>query len=179
LHYELHKRRLAMSLLGQKESLCDRLQEWLEKPQGSHSALETYETFLAAAPANLREHAESCSDCHDAAADIVAVRNLLREADAAPVAGPWFVPRVMAAVAAREAELSRGAAIWLAVPRFAARLSWVAAALLVFTCTWLYERPVPVPQTASAYATDHLFDPPAIPANHDDDVLLSLNEKDQ
>jgi hypothetical protein len=84
----------------------------------------------------------------------------------------------MATIASKEAEISRVAAIWLAVPRFASRLSWVAALALVFTCTWLYERPVSQPQTASAYASEHLFDPPALPANHDD-VLVSLNEKDQ
>jgi hypothetical protein len=71
-------------------------------------------------------------------------------------------------------------AIWLAVPRFASRLSWAAAALLICTCTWLYERPAAAPpaQTAAAFTTEHLFDPPPAPPNHDD-VLVSLNEKDQ
>lgn len=167
------------SLLQNHESHCDRFQEWLEESQMSQSALGTMEVLLAAAPPDHRAHVEMCSDCRDAAEDIVAIRNLLREAAAAPAAGPWFAPRVMAAIASREAELSRGAAIWLAVPRFAARLSWIAAAALIFTCTWLYERPVSQPpQTASAYASEHLFDPPALPANHDD-VLVSVNEKDQ
>jgi hypothetical protein len=169
-----------MSLLRRHESDCDRFQEWLEQSPPSQSALDTYENLLAGAPARLRAHADSCADCRDAAGDIAAIRNLLREAAATPVAGPWFAPRVMSAIAAQEAELSRGAAIWLAVPRFASRLSWVAAALLVFTCTWLYERPVPAPasQSAATFATEHLFDPPALPPNHDD-VLVSLNEKDQ
>lgn len=168
------------SLLRRHESDCDRFQEWLEQSQPSQSALDTYENLLAAAPAKLCAHADSCADCRDAAGDIVAIRNLLREAAATPVADPWFAPRVMAAIAAQEAELSRGAAIWLAVPRFASRLSWVAAALLVFTCTWLYERPAAAPpsQSAAVFATEHLFDPPALPPNHDD-VLVSLNEKDQ
>ena len=128
----------------------------------------------------LHSHLETCADCRDAAADMDSLRNLLREAWDAPVAGPWFAPRVMATIAAQEAEVSRGAAIWLAVPRFASRLSWVAAALLICTCTWLYEWPVAAPpaQTAAAFATEHLFDPPPTPPNHDD-VLVSLNEKDQ
>jgi hypothetical protein len=167
------------SLLHNQESHCDRFQEWLEESQMSQSALAAMEVLLAAAPAEHRAHVEMCSDCRAAAEDIVAIRNLLREAAVAPPAGPWFAPRVMAAIASREAELSRGAAIWLAVPRFAARLSWIAAVALVFTCTWLYERPVSQPpQTASAFASEHLFDPPALPANHDD-VLVSVNEKDQ
>lgn len=167
------------SLLQNHESHCDRFQQWLEESQMSQSALGTIEILLAAAPAEHRAHVEACTDCRDAAEDIVAIRNLLREAAAAPAAGPWFAPRVMASIASREAELSRGAAIWLAVPRLAARLSWIAAVALVFTCTWLYERPVsPPPQTASAYASEHLFDPPTLPPNHDD-VLVSVNEKDQ
>jgi hypothetical protein len=169
------------SLLGNKPSHCDRFQEWLEESQMSQSALQSYEILLAQAPAEHRAHAETCADCRDAAADMVSLRNLLREAWDAPVAGPWFAPRVMATIATQEAEVSRGAAIWLAVPRFASRLSWVAAALLICTCTWLYERPVAAPpaqQTAAAFATEHLFDPPPTPPNHDD-VLVSLNEKDQ
>jgi hypothetical protein len=172
------------SLLGNEQSHCDRFQEWLEDSQTSQSALQSYEILLDEAPAEHRAHAEICSDCRDAAADMVSLRNLLREAWDAPVAGPWFAPRVMATITAQEAELSRessrGMAIWLAVPRFASRLSWVAAALLICTCTWLYERPVAAPpaQTAAAFATEHLFDPPPAPPNHDD-VLVSLNEKDQ
>jgi len=172
------------SLLGNNPTHCDRFQEWLEAAQTSQGALQSYEILLDEASAEHRAHAEICSDCRDAAADMVSLRNLLREAWVVPAAGPWFAPRVMATIAGQEAELSRessrGMAIWLAVPRFAARLSWVAAALLICTCTWLYERPVTAPpsQTAAAFATEHLFDPPPVPPNHDD-VLVSLNEKDQ
>jgi len=166
---------------GQRSaSPCDRFQEWLERSRSPQNGPETLETLLATAPPEQRVHAEVCSDCRDAAMDLIALRNLVRELEPVPVAGPWFAPRVMATIASQEAELSRGAAIWLAIPRFAARLSWVAAAALVFTCAWLYERPVATApaQTASAYASEHLFDPPALPANHDD-VLTSMNEKDQ
>jgi len=168
------------SLLGNEQSHCDRFQDWLEESQSSQSALQSYQILLDEAPAAHRAHAEICSDCRDAAADMVSLRNLLRDAWDAPAAGPWFAPRVMATIASQEAELSRSASIWLAVPRFASRLSWVAAATLLVACTWLYERPVKPPpaQSASAFATEHLFDPPALPPNHDD-VLVSLNEKDQ
>jgi hypothetical protein len=122
---------------------------------------------------------QACSDCRDAASDLVDLRNLLRDLESAPVAGPWFAPRVMANIAAlQEEQVSRVSAIWLAVPRFAKRLSWVAAAALVFSCAWLYERPAAPPQTASAFASEHLFDPPALPV-HSDDVLVSMNEKDK
>ena len=158
---------------------CDRFQEWLEQSSGQEAGLETYESLLARAPLQERAHADTCSDCRDAASDLVALQILLRDLDAPPAVQPWFAPRVIAAINSKEAEMSRGAAIWLAVPKFAARLSWVAAAALVFTCAWLYERPATQPpQSASAFASEHLFDPPALPANHDD-VLVSMTEKDQ
>jgi hypothetical protein len=179
------------SLLDSNESLCDRFQEWLEASQslpigpeagaarGSETAPQTYENLLAAVPSEHREHVQACLDCREAAADLVAVQELLRDLDPAPVAGPWFAPRVMANIASQEAELSRVAGTWLAVPRFAARLSWVAAVLLICSCTWLYERPVTPPaQTATAFASEHLFDPASLPPNQDD-VLVSMNEKDQ
>jgi hypothetical protein len=170
------------SLLGRNparmENPCDRFQEWLEGTRSPESVLETYDNLVAIAPSEERQHAQVCADCRDAAADVVALRNLVRELAPASGTGPWFAPRVMATIASKEAERSRAMAIWLAVPRFASRLSWVAATALVFTCVWLHERPVPPPQSASAFATEHLFDAAALPANQDD-VLVSLNEKDQ
>ena len=161
-------------LLDNAKSRCDHFQEWLEESRSPQSGLETYANLMNNAGPEIREHAQECSDCRDAAEDIVALRNLVREFEAAPAAGPWFAPRVIAAINSLEAERSRAAAIWLAVPRFASRLSWLAAAALLFTCTWMYHRPAqPVePQTASAFASEHLFDSPALPANHDD-VLVS------
>jgi hypothetical protein len=143
---------------------------------------ETCDALLEFAPAALREHAQACADCRDAADDLVTLRKLLRDLQPVPVAGPFFASRVMANIAAQESvERSRIAAVWLAVPRFASRLSWIAAATLVFACGWLYERPgypPAQPQSASAFASEHLFDPPALPPNHDD-VLVSLSENEQ
>jgi hypothetical protein len=161
-------------LLDNNQSRCDHFQEWLEESRSPQSGLETYENLMSNAGPEVRQHAQECSDCRDAAEDIVALRNLVREFEAAPVAGPWFASRVIAAINSLEAERSRASAIWLAVPRFASRLSWLAAVALLFTCTWMYERSTqPIePQTASAFTSEHLFDPPALPANHDD-VLVS------
>jgi hypothetical protein len=169
------------SLLDRKSvSPCDSFQEWLEGTRSPVSGLETFDNLLAAAPPQHRQHATACADCRQAADDVVALRNLVRELEPAPVAGPWFAPRVMASIAAKEMERSRIAAFWLAVPRFASRLSWVAAAALVFSCVWLHERPLSQSpaQSASAYASEHLFDLPALPANNDD-VLVSMNGRDQ
>jgi hypothetical protein len=161
-------------LLDNTQSRCDHFQEWLEESRSPQSGLESYENLMSNAGPEVRQHAQECSDCRDAAEDIVALRNLVREFEAAPVAGPWFAPRVLAVINSLEAERSRASAIWLAVPRFASRLSWLAAVALLFTCTWMYKRSTqPIePQTASAFTSEHLFDPPALPANHDD-VLVN------
>ena len=168
------------SLLETHGSSCDRFQDWLEESNDSRAPLAALENLLATAPEELREHAQVCSDCHDAAADIVALRSLLQELGPASEAGPWFAPRVISAIVARELQLSRAVSIWLAVPRFASRLTWIAATLLIVSSAWLYERPAAVspPQSASAFASEHLFDPPSLPASNDD-VLVSRNGQNQ
>jgi len=50
---------------------------------------------------------------------------------------PFFAKRVMAAIDAAEAELTRRSRAWAAVPAFASRLSAIAAILLVAAGTWL------------------------------------------
>lgn len=67
------------------------------------------------------------------------VRQLLRGLEvrrAEPSA--FFAKRVMAAIEAREAELTRRVRAWAAVPTFASRLSAVAVMLLLLAGTWLY-----------------------------------------
>lgn len=67
------------------------------------------------------------------------VRQLLSELEvrrAEP--GPFFAKRVMAAIEAREGELTGRVRAWAAVPTFASRLSAVAATLLLLAGTWLY-----------------------------------------
>jgi hypothetical protein len=51
---------------------------------------------------------------------------------------PFFSKRVMAAIEAQEAELTRRARAWAAIPGFASRLSAIAALLLLMAGTWLY-----------------------------------------
>jgi len=67
------------------------------------------------------------------------VRELLRDAvSARKEPSPFFAKRVVAAIEAREAELTRRARAWAAVPAFASRLSAIAALLLVMAGTWLF-----------------------------------------
>ena len=70
---------------------------------------------------------------------VAEVQALLREASQErKEANPFFSKRVMAAIEGQEAELSRRARAWVAIPAFASRLSAIAALLLIAAGTWLY-----------------------------------------
>jgi hypothetical protein len=92
-------------------------------------------------------------------------------------AGPWFAPRVMAAIKAREAELRRSVDAWIIVPKLARRLTWISALALVLASTWLFGRPN---ATALKPVTTDMTGEPvpeySAPVNNDD-LLLSLAEK--
>jgi hypothetical protein len=91
--------------------------------------------------------------------------------------GPWFAPRVMAAIAARESELRRSIDAWTIVPKLARRLSWVSALALVLASTWLFGRPASTP--SNPVSTDLTGEPAyenTAPVNNDE-LLLSLAEK--
>jgi hypothetical protein len=126
-----------------------------------------------------RKHLAACPDCQAAADDILMSRTILREVPArAALPGPWFAPRVMAAIAARESELRHSLEAWAAVPRLAARLTFASAVVLLLASTWLYERPRPVPTSAANQsAVESLFDS-APYAGPQDDALLA-QEKGQ
>src|ERR1700738_4487329 len=137
--------------IREKSDECARLRDALE------GAAET-----AALSRAQHEHLAACPRCQAAADDIAMSRALLREVPArAALPGPWFAPRVMAAIAARESELRQSLEAWAAVPRLASRLTLASAVVLLLAGTWLYERPKPVP-TAAANQTvvESLFDSP-------------------
>lgn len=153
------------NLLGMKKNRkeCDRVLDALEN--GAEGV-----TALSAAQ---REHLAGCADCQDAVDAFSVSRSVLQELPARPEEpGPWFAPRVMSAIAAREAELRQSLDAWAAVPRLAARLTWVSALALLLASTWLYESPKHAPASQSQGAIESLFDAaqPAAP----DDVVLTM-----
>jgi hypothetical protein len=90
---------------------------------------------------------------------------------------PWFVPRVMAAIAARESELRRSVDTWVIVPKLARRLTWVSALALVLAGTWLFGQSASTP--SKPMSTDLTGEPVyenTAPVNNDE-LLLSLAEK--
>jgi hypothetical protein len=118
-----------------------------------------------------RAHLSACAECQTAAEDILAVRNLVEEIPArAAEPGPWFAPRVMAAIAARESELRQSLEAWAAVPRLAARLTWLSALALLLASTWLYQLPRSTPNSSNGAGVESLFDSPQSSAAPDDIV---------
>ena len=119
-----------------------------------------------------QKHLAACSECQQAADDILMARTVLRAMPRhSEVSAPWFAPRVMAAIAAKESELRQSLEAWAAVPRFAARLTWVSALALLLASTWLYKSPQAAPNVAqnSQSTVESLFDSPQSSAS--DDVL--------
>jgi hypothetical protein len=152
--------------LKKSDAECDGLRESLEEIRDGE-----------ASPEELRKHASECQDCADAVDELMASRALLSALPRQAGAGPWFVPRVMAAIAARESELRRSVDTWVIVPKLARRLTWVSALALVLAGTWLFGQPATT--SSSPVVTDITGEPAyenTAPVNNDE-LLLSLAEK--
>lgn len=169
------------NLLKQNTDACSELRDHLEAGSGGGAAppATTLEELFSALPLPLRNHAASCAECGVAAEEFLSVRALL-SALPAPAAAPndWFAPRVMAAIAAREAEVQRKGTSWAAVSMLASRLSLVSAALLLVVSTWIYQRPskAPARNSSADSAQESLFET-SQPQPNQDDILVSLAER--
>jgi hypothetical protein len=143
---------------------CSRFQDSLEEVASGGASRE------------MLEHSASCEDCAAAAEELLESRELLRALPRESAARmPWFAPRVMAAIAAREAELRQSLDAWSVIPKLALRLTWISALALVLASAWFLQRPT-VPSKPAA--TDITGEPMqnAAPLTNDD-VLVSLAEK--
>jgi hypothetical protein len=169
------------NLLNKNREACSQFQDALEAAASAGSLAATPEELRAALSAPCQKHAESCAECRAAVEELLTTRALLRALPArSKTPAPWFAPRVMAAIAAKEAELRRMGSPWAAVPRFASRLALASAATLLVVSTWVYQRPVAAPaKPPSAEALpESLFDS-SQPALSQDDILVSLAERAQ
>src|SRR6266478_1328109 len=142
-----------------------------------HDACRCLRDLLEDAPAagvpsaEQQAHLAGCTECQAFADDLLMSRAILRDVPvAAP--GPWFAPRVMAAIAAREAELRQSLEAWAAVPRLAARLTWISGLALLVASTWLYQLPKFTPISGNESAVESLFDSSQSSASQDDVVPL-------
>jgi hypothetical protein len=165
-------------LLKRQNGECEHLQDLLESsaagvPGGS------VEELVENLPADGRAHFAECGSCREATQDLLATRELLAGVVApAKDGGPWFARRVLSAIAERELAFPMNP--WSVVPRFASRLAWASAIVLLAGSTWLYQRPKQAPnnQPAAASAQEYLFEAPSPPMNQDD-VLISMAERNQ
>jgi hypothetical protein len=151
------------NFLNKQEDECSRFRDSLEEVASGGASRE------------MLEHSASCEDCAAAAEELLESRELLRALPRESSARmAWFAPRVMAAIAAREAELRQSLDAWSVVPKFALRLTWIAALALVLASTWLLQRPnVPTKPTATDITGEPVQN--SAPATNDD-VLMSLAE---
>lgn len=156
---------------------CKRFQDGLEESSAALTEAGNLEGLLAVMALAEREHFAACADCREAAQDFLASREILKGMARDVVeAGPGFATRVMNVIAARERELANLANAWTEVPRFASRLAWASAIVLLVGSTWLYEKPAPVMNHALTVAAsqESLFE--TAPPVNQDDVLIGVTE---
>jgi len=170
-----------MGLLNKDEAACRQFRAQLEDAATAAPGAANLSDLLAALPAPSAAHAKACAACRAAAEDLHGVRAALSALPSnADLGGPWFASRVMAAIAARKAELARAADTWTFLPSLAVRLTWVSSIALLLASAWLYEKPVSKPPIAAKQVAMDITGEPLVdttaPATNDD-VLASLAEK--
>jgi hypothetical protein len=165
-----------ISLFRRHKRECNNFRDALSEVAGA----ATIQELLADASPQQRAHAAACEDCRKALEEFLATRVLLSALQPQmDVPRPWFASRVMSAIAARGSESSRLATAWTAVPKLASRLAWISAVAILVASTWLYQKPVTsMGQSGADPSAETLFETPSQQANQDD-VLVSMVEKDQ
>lgn len=122
---------------------CERFSDALEASAAAETRGEIAAagTLLARLPEAMREHAFSCEACRAFAEELVEAREILGVVESKAEPSPFFLARVMASIASREAELENKAQTWAAVPRLASRLAVLASLGLLIAATWVYQMP--------------------------------------
>jgi hypothetical protein len=154
--------------LGKSNSLC-------EAVKGS---LEDF-ADAGALPAELARHAASCADCQRMVDDYRASHVLLSSLRREPAESrPWFATGVMAAIAAREAQLQGSLEKWGAIPLLASKFAWVSVFALLLSGTWLVGRQQAsgAAWTPTDLAGETLVDRHPAPVDNDE-VLNNLGER--
>lgn len=151
---------------------CRKLRDALEEAAAKFEDTAPVESLIRDLSDEQREHVAACAGCQEAANDLVKVKALFNGAGS--LAGeerPWFAARVMAAIASRERDLAERVTAWTEFPRFASRLAWVAAILLLAGTTWFYEAVIRAPSYVPA-GQESIFEVPQ--QTTPDDVLVSM-----
>lgn len=151
---------------------CRKLRDALEQGAAELGDAVGVESLIALLPEEQRGHVAACADCLETANGFVKVKALFKGAASfAEEERPWFAARVMAAIASREKELAERVSAWTEFPRFASRLAWVAAVLLLAGTTWFYEAVIRAPSYVPP-GQESIFEVPQ--QTTPDDVLVSM-----
>ena len=153
---------------------CEKTLDELERVSFEGEELVSAASVLEEVSAEARVHVVRCAGCREAVEQFAEARNLLRPlAEKQSEPGPWFVTRVMVAIAAQEQEEEREG-IWANVRRLAPRLVAVSMLLLMLGSTWAIRvRNSEKQQNKTEPYGEALFEPgAAAPLN--DDVLISV-----
>jgi dihydrodipicolinate synthase/N-acetylneuraminate lyase len=164
------------NLLKNSGHECTRVQVCLDEAATQRSDAGTIAKLIAGLPAAARKHIDGCGVCRGAALDLVATKEIFEGvASVTEEARPWFAARVMAAIVAREREFAERVNAWSEFPRFASRLAWASAVLLLAGTTWFYEKGVRAPSNPPNGAAQESIFEPAQQTNQDD-LLISMAE---
>jgi hypothetical protein len=164
-------------LLKRSDRECNKAQAELEEAALRRSNARIAQELIEEVTAAEREHIVACRRCRGAAENLAAAREIFHGVGrAAEPDRPFFASRVMAAIAAKERELAELITPWTEVPRFATKLAWITALVLLAGTTWFYEKSTtepPRPGNGDA-GQESIFEtqPPA----SQDDVLMSMTE---
>ncbi len=151
---------------------CRKFRDALEEAAVQRAVALSVQTLMEALAANERKHMETCRDCREAVRELAATKKLFQGAASfAEEERPWFAARVITAIASRERELAERVSAWTEFPRFASRLAWVAAVVLLASTTWFYESVVRAPTYPSSGSQESIFEAPQQPTP--DDILVS------
>ena len=130
-------------LKNKANAACERICDALEASAAPEKRGEISASgkLLGRLPQEMREHVSSCEACRTFAGELAEAREILGVIENKAEPGPFFLARVMASIASKEAELERSAQTWAAVPRLASRLTLLASLGLLIAATWVYQMP--------------------------------------
>lgn len=150
---------------------CRRLRDAVEEVAAKQANTVSVKSLREELTTEEQQHIATCQDCQEAVQELVAARELFQGAARfGEEARPWFAARVMAAIAAREKDLAERVTAWTEFPRFASRLTWVAAIVLLASTTWFYKSVVRVPNPVNG-SQESIFEAPQ--QTTPDDILIS------
>ena len=160
------------NLLKRSKRECRRLGEAIEQAAAKQADAASVQNLTEALAAEERKHIATCQDCQQAVQEAARAKMLFQGAASfSREERPWFAARVMAAIAARERELAERVTAWTEFPRFASRLAWVVAIVLLAGTTWFYESVLQAPAHSVSGMPESIFEAPQQAAP--DDILAS------